>query len=90
MLGSLYYGGNRSLVKKRISGISKKGNCDLQKWQRDDLFLTTRLRSIDYKYWPHQSVQSSVSPVVVSECFAISFPYKRKWPSSFSSSFISW
>ena len=41
MLGSLYYGGNRSLVKKRISGISKKGNCDLQKWQRDDLSVAT-------------------------------------------------
>ena len=40
MLGSLYYGGNRSLVKKRISGISKKGNCDLQKWQREGLTKT--------------------------------------------------
>ena len=64
MLGSLYYGGNRSLVKKRIPGIGEKGNCDLQKWQRGDLFFTTRLRSIDYKYWPPQSVQSSVAPVV--------------------------
>ena len=43
MLGSLYYGENRSLVKKkRIPSICEKGSCDLQKWkQRDDLSVAT-------------------------------------------------
>ena len=49
--------------------IPEKGNCELQRRQRDDILLTTRVWSTEYKYWPLQSAQSSVSPAVESEYF---------------------